>query len=74
MISSKVLNEYWVKYYEMMTNNYKTYEKPLHDIYKIVPCLSPIPTLSIHLANLNTIYGLSPLCDWQELWDVNKYD
>ena len=56
----------------MMTNNYNPYEKPLHDIYKNSVCFSPMPSLSVHLANLNTIYGLSPLINWKKIWDENK--
>ena len=72
LISSKILLNHWDKYHEMMTNNYNTYEKPLHDIYKKTMCFSPMPSLSIHLANLNTIYGLSPLIDWKKIWEENK--
>jgi len=31
-----------------------------------------MPSLTIHLANLNTIYGLSPLIDWKKIWEENK--
>ena len=72
LISSKILLNHWDKYHEMMTNNYNAYEKPLHDIYKKTMCFSPMPSLSIHLANLNTIYGLSPLIDWKKIWEENK--
>ena len=72
LISSKILLNHWDKYHEMMTNNYNAYEKPLHDIYKKTICFSPMPSLSIHLANLNTIYGLSPLIDWKKIWEENK--
>ena len=72
LISSKILLKYWDKYCEMMTNNYNPYEKPLHDIYKNSMCFSPMPSLSVHLANLNTIYGLSPLINWRKIWEENK--
>ncbi len=72
LISSKILLKNWDKYYEMMTNNFNPYEKPLHDIYKNSMCFSPMPSLSIHLANLNTIYGLSPLINWRKIWEENK--
>ena len=48
------------------------YEKPLHDIYKINPCLSPIPSLAIHCANINSVYGLSPNINWKKIWDENS--
>ena len=48
------------------------WEKPLHDIYKTNPCLSPIPSLAIHCANINSIFGLSPNINWKKLWEDNK--
>lgn len=74
LISSKILNKHWEKYYDMITNNYSTYEQPLHEIYKEEFCFSPIPSLALHMANLNTIYGLSPLTNWKKLWEENKYE
>lgn len=72
LISKDLLVRYWEKYIEMVTNNYDPYEKPLHHIYSERICLSPIPSLSIHLTNLNTVYGLSPLIDWKEIWNKSK--
>ena len=72
LISKDLLINYWEKYIEMATNNYDPYEKPLHFIYNERICLSPIPSLSIHLANLNTVYGLSPLIDWKDIWEKSK--
>jgi hypothetical protein len=48
------------------------WEKPLHDIYKSNPCLSPLPSLAYHCANINSVFGLSPNIDWEKLWDENK--
>ena len=48
------------------------WEKPLHEVYKKVPCFSPIPSLSLHCANINSIYGLPPSLDWKKIWDENK--
>ena len=33
------------------------------------PCLSPIPSLAIHCANINSVFGLSPYVDWKKLWE-----
>ncbi len=30
------------------------------------------PSLAMHCANINSIYGISPLMDWKRLWDENK--
>ena len=41
----------------------------LHNIYKSHPCLSPVPSLAIHCANINSVFGISPLVDIKKLWD-----
>ena len=72
LISKKTLVKYWSYYEDMFLNNYDPYEKPLHDLYKKVKCFSPIPSLSLHLTNVNSSYGLSPLKDWVQIWENNK--
>ena len=57
----------------MFLNNYDPYEKPLHELYNKINCFSPMPSLSLHLANINSIYGLSPLKDWVKIWNKNQY-
>ena len=73
LISKQTLHKYWAYYEDMFLNNYDPYEKPLHELYKKINCFSPIPSLSLHLANINSIYGLSPLKDWIKIWDKNQY-
>ena len=73
LISKKTLEQYWTYYEDMFLNNYDPYEKPLHELYKKINCFSPMPSLSLHLANINSIYGLSPLKDWVNIWNKNKY-
>ena len=48
------------------------WEKPLHEIYKNNVCLSPLPSLAFHCANINSIFGVSPNIDLKKLWDENK--
>jgi len=48
------------------------WEKPLHNIYKFYPCLSPIPSLAIHCANINSIFGISPMVNLKKIWDDNE--
>ena len=45
-----------------------------YEIFKKELCISPIPTLSIHCTNINSIYGLSPNINWKKIWDENKID
>lgn len=73
LISKKTLEKYWAYYEDMFLNNYNPYEKPLHELYKKINCFSPMPSLSLHLANINSIYGLSPLKDWIKIWNKNQY-
>ncbi|MDC3073600.1 rhamnosyl transferase [Candidatus Pelagibacter sp.] len=73
LISKKTLEKYWKYYEDMFLNNYDPYEKPLHELYKKINCLSPMPSLSLHLTNINSIYGLSPVKNWKELWEKNSY-
>ena len=73
LISKRTLKKYWNYYEEMFLNNYNPYEKPLHELYKYIKCFSPMPSLGMHLTNINSIYGLSPLKDWIKLWEKNKY-
>lgn len=73
LISKQTLQKYWAYYEEMFLNNYDPYEKPLHELYKKINCFSPMPSLSIHVANVNSIYGLSPLKDWIKIWNKNQY-
>ena len=48
------------------------WEKPLHDIYNSNPCLSPIPSLAVHCANINSVFGVSPFIDLKKLWENNE--
>ena len=57
---------------QMATKWEDPWEKPLHEIYRKVPCFSPIPSLSIHCANINSVYGLPPNLNWKTVWDENE--
>ena len=71
--TSKILiNKYWNKFVSMCQFEHYPFEQPLHEIYKLEYCLSPIPSLAIHCTNINSIFGLSPNVDWKKIWDENK--
>ena len=71
-LTSKILLEkYWEKFISMCQFEHYPFEQPLHDIYKIEYCLSPIPSLALHCTNVNSIYGLSPNIDWKKIWYEN---
>tara|TARA_Y100000590_G_scaffold344588_1_gene394011 strand:- start:258 stop:1292 length:1035 start_codon:yes stop_codon:yes gene_type:complete len=72
LTSKKILEKYWTKFISMCQFEHYPFEKPLHEIYKDEYCLSPIPSLAIHLTNINSIFGLSPNVNWKKIWEDNK--
>ena len=72
MTSKKMIEKYFEKLIDMATNRSDPFEKNLHEIYEKEKCFSPIPSLSIHCANINSVFGLSPNIDLKKLWDENK--
>ena len=72
-LTSKILvQKYWNKFISMCQFEHYPFEQPLHDIYKSEFCLSPIPSLTLHFTNVNSIFGLSPNVDWRQIWEDNK--
>ena len=49
------------------------FEKNLHEIYKDEICLSPIPSLSLHCTNINSVFGLSPNINIEKLWNESDH-
>ena len=49
-------------------------EKHLNEIYKKEICISPIKSLSLHLTNINSSYGLAPFINYKELWEENRFE
>jgi archaellin len=72
LISKTNLNIYWENLLQFASGKDNPAEIALHKIYEKEPCFSPIPSLAIHCANINSIYGVSPNINWQEIWDNNK--
>jgi len=72
LMSKKMVMKYWEELTSMCKFEHYPFEKPLHNIYEKEYCLSPIPSLAIHLTNINSIYGLSPNVDWKKTWDDNE--
>ena len=63
---------YFKKFVSACEFEHYPFEKPFHDIYKKELCISPMPALAVHFTNINSIYGLSPLIDYEKLWKENK--
>ena len=72
MTSKKVIEENYNSLEKMGIEWVDPWEKPLHDIYSSNPCLSPIPSLAVHCANINSIFGVSPFINLKKLWNDNE--
>tara|TARA_B100000674_G_scaffold601_1_gene485 strand:- start:658 stop:1671 length:1014 start_codon:yes stop_codon:yes gene_type:complete len=72
MISKELIVKHFKELEKMGVEWTDPWEEPLHNLYKNFPCLSPIPSLAIHCANINSVFGVSPLCDIKYLWDENE--
>ena len=72
LTSKKLLVKYWEKFENTCRDRHDPFEKYLNEIYKKEICLSPLKSLSLHLTNVNSSYGLSPFINFEELWNENK--
>tara|TARA_Y100000590_G_scaffold383121_1_gene453542 strand:+ start:2815 stop:3849 length:1035 start_codon:yes stop_codon:yes gene_type:complete len=72
LTSKEIVEKYWEKFILMCQFEHYPFEKPLHEIYQLEYCLSPIPSLAMHCTNINSIFGISPNIDWNKLWEENK--
>ena len=72
LTTKNLLNKYWDNFYNTCLDRHDPFEKHLNAIYKKEICISPIKSLSLHLTNINSSYGLSPLINYKKLWEENK--
>jgi hypothetical protein len=72
MTSKNMLEKYWDKFYKNCLDRHEPFEKYLNQIYLEEICISPLKSLSLHLTNINSSYGLSPFIDYKKLWEENK--
>jgi|TARA_B110000027_G_scaffold118211_1_gene130046 hypothetical protein len=72
MTTKSLLDEYWDNFYNNCLDRHDPFEKNLNEIYTKEFCLSPLKSLSLHLSNVNSSYGLSPFIDYKKLWDENE--
>ena len=71
LTSKELLNKYWDNFEKNCNDRHDPFEKYLNEIYDKEVCISPITTLSIHMTNVNSSYGLSPFIDYKKLWEEN---
>ena len=72
LTSKALIEKYWDDLVLMSENEHAPFETPLHGIYDKEVCISPIPSLAMHCANVNSVFGLSPNIDWIKLWNENE--
>ena len=72
MTSKSFLDKYWDNFYKTCLDRHDPFEKYINEIYEKEICISPIKSLSLHLTNINSSYGLAPFIDYKKLWDTNS--
>jgi hypothetical protein len=73
MTSKFLLDKYWNNFYNNCLDRHNPFEKYLNEIYTKEFCISPIKSLSLHLTNVNSSYGLSPFINYKKLWEESDY-
>ena len=71
MTTKSLLDRYWNNFYNTCLDRNDPFEKHLNEIYTKEFCISPLKSLSLHLTNINSSYGLSPFINYKKLWDEN---
>ena len=72
MTTKKLINKYWDNFYKTCTDRHDPFEKYMNEIYQKEICISPLKSLSLHLTNVNSSYGLSPFINYKKLWEENN--
>ena len=72
MTTRSLINKYWDNFYKTCTDRHDPFEKYMNEIYQNEICVSPLKSLSLHLTNVNSSYGLSPFINYKKLWEENK--
>ena len=72
MTTKLLLDKYWENFYKNCLDRHDPFEKYLNEIYTKEFCISPLKSLSLHLTNVNSSYGLSPFINYKKLWDENQ--
>ena len=74
LTSHKFIDKYWNNFYSNCLDRHDPFEKHLNELYSKEICISPVKSLSVHFANINSSYGLSPYIDYKSLWDENNFN
>ena len=73
LTSLEFIDKYWSNFYNNCLDRHDPFEKYLNELYQKEICISPVKSLSVHFANINSSYGLSPYIDYKSLWEENDY-
>jgi len=71
LTSKTFIDKYWNNFYNNCLDRHEPFEKYLNEIYEKEFCISPLKSLSVHMTNINSSYGLSPFIDYKKIWDEN---
>tara|TARA_Y100000590_G_C14870537_1_gene694954 strand:- start:178 stop:519 length:342 start_codon:yes stop_codon:yes gene_type:complete len=71
MVSKEMIEKYWDNFFNTCIDRNEPFEKYLNKIYEKEVCISPIKSLSVHMTNINSSYGLSPFINYKSLWEEN---
>ena len=71
LTSKNLLNKYWDNFVKTCEDRHDPFEKYLNEIYQKEICISPLKSLSLHVTNINSSYGLAPFIDYKKLWEEN---
>ena len=72
MTSKIMIDKYWNNFYNTCLDRNDPFEKYLNEIYQKEFCISPLKSLSVHMTNINSSYGLSPFINYKKIWDENS--
>ena len=72
MTSKNLLNKYWYNFEKTCLDRNDPFEKYINEIYSKEICVSPLKSLSLHLTNINSSYGLAPFINYKKLWEENE--
>ena len=73
MVSKAFIDKYWDIFFKTCSDLNNPWEKYFNQIYEKEVCISPVQSLTVHITNINSGYGLSPFLDYKKLWDENDY-
>ena len=72
MTSKNLIDKYWENFEKTCKNRNDPFERYINEIYDKEICISPLKSLSLHLTNINSSYGLAPFINYKKLWDQNE--